>query len=190
MNKIYKVVWSKVKNCYVVVSEIAKNVLSGGVKSAKVGAAPVIKGVALGTLMAVVITGNAWAAGNYQYADYQGQTVSLNGNLNVVGTGNNAYGIDAENSTITLGSNGAVVKFDLTATANGGEAVAVWGNNSTIDIVADKFEIKTSGSETGSLQANGGTQITVVSNEADISGVIWAAGEGSIVNLMQAGNLS
>lgn len=25
MNKIYKVIWSKVKNCYVVVSEIARN---------------------------------------------------------------------------------------------------------------------------------------------------------------------
>lgn len=24
MNKIYKVIWSKVKNCYVVVSELAK----------------------------------------------------------------------------------------------------------------------------------------------------------------------
>ena len=35
MNKIYKVVWSKVKNCYIVVSELAKNVISGSVKSAK-----------------------------------------------------------------------------------------------------------------------------------------------------------
>ena len=34
MNKIFKVVWSKVKNCYVVVSEIAKNVITGAVKSA------------------------------------------------------------------------------------------------------------------------------------------------------------
>ena len=25
MNKIYKVIWSKVKNCYVVVSELAKS---------------------------------------------------------------------------------------------------------------------------------------------------------------------
>lgn len=25
MNKVYKVIWSKAKNCYVVVSELAKN---------------------------------------------------------------------------------------------------------------------------------------------------------------------
>ena len=62
MNKIYKVVWSKVKNCYVVVSEIAKNIITGGVKSAKVGAAPMAKGLALGAAMAFVITGNVWAA--------------------------------------------------------------------------------------------------------------------------------
>ena len=62
MNKIYKVVWSKVKNCYVVVSEIAKNVISGSIKSAKIGSTPVTKGLALGAMMAFVITGNVWAA--------------------------------------------------------------------------------------------------------------------------------
>ena len=61
MNKIYKVVWSKVKNCYVVVSEIAKNIITGGVKSAKIGSAPMAKGLALGAAMAFVITGNALA---------------------------------------------------------------------------------------------------------------------------------
>ena len=61
MNKIFKVVWSKVKNCYVVVSEIAKNIITGGVKSAKVGTSPLVKGAALGAMMAFVITGNVWA---------------------------------------------------------------------------------------------------------------------------------
>ena len=62
MNKIYKVVWSKVKNCYVVVSELAKNIITGGVKSAKVGTTPMAKGLTLGALMAFVITGSAFAA--------------------------------------------------------------------------------------------------------------------------------
>ncbi|WP_405379588.1 ESPR-type extended signal peptide-containing protein [Phascolarctobacterium sp.] len=61
MNKIYKVVWSKVKNCYVVVSEVAKNIITGGVKSAKIGSAPMTKGLALGAAMAFVITGSAMA---------------------------------------------------------------------------------------------------------------------------------
>ena len=63
MNKIYKVVWSKVKNCYVVVSEVAKNIITGGVKSAKIGSAPMTKGLALGAAMAFVITGSAMANG-------------------------------------------------------------------------------------------------------------------------------
>ena len=36
MNKIFKVVWSKVKHCYVVVSEIAKNTISGGARRSRV----------------------------------------------------------------------------------------------------------------------------------------------------------
>ena len=55
MNKIYKVVWSKVKNCYVVVSEIAKNVITGAVKSAKVGSS-VASGLAMGAAMASLMT--------------------------------------------------------------------------------------------------------------------------------------
>ena len=37
MNKIFKVVWSKVRNCYVVVSEIAKNTVSGVGKRNRIG---------------------------------------------------------------------------------------------------------------------------------------------------------
>ena len=80
MNKIYKVVWSKVKNCYVVVSELAKNVITGSVKSAKIGSTPMAKGLALGAVMAFVITGNVWAAdyteriGNNVNESYYGDT--------------------------------------------------------------------------------------------------------------------
>ena len=62
MNKIFKVVWSKVKHCYVVVSEVAKNVITGSIESAKIGGTPMTRGLALGVMMAFIITGNAWAA--------------------------------------------------------------------------------------------------------------------------------
>ncbi len=67
MNKIFKVVWSKVKHCYVVVSEVAKNVINGSVKSAKISGTPMTRGLALGAMMAFVITGNAWADGESKY---------------------------------------------------------------------------------------------------------------------------
>ena len=67
MNKIFKVVWSKVKHCYVVVSEVANNVITGSVKSAKIGCTPMTRGLVLGAMMAFVITGNAWA----EYNNYE-----------------------------------------------------------------------------------------------------------------------
>ena len=70
MNKIFKVVWSKVKHCYVVVSEVAKNVITGSIKSAKIGSTPMTRGLALGAMMAFVITGNAWAETTTEYNDY------------------------------------------------------------------------------------------------------------------------
>ena len=70
MNKIFKVVWSKIKNCYVVVSEVAKNVITGSIKSAKIGSTPMTKGLALGAMMAFVITGNVWAETTTEYNDY------------------------------------------------------------------------------------------------------------------------
>ena len=57
MNKIYRVIWSKTKNCYVVVSEYAKR--SGKCSSSlnkKLLAAFLITGTVLS------VTGNAWAA--------------------------------------------------------------------------------------------------------------------------------
>ena len=63
MNKIFKVVWSKVKHCYVVVSEIAKNTTSGGARRSRVR-----KGALAAAMAAAVLTGSfampnsAWAA--------------------------------------------------------------------------------------------------------------------------------
>ncbi|WP_416177166.1 ESPR domain-containing protein [Dialister sp.] len=63
MNHIYKVVWSKVRNCYMAVSEIAKGHQKGSGRTK--GA---LKTTVLGALAAVMLTtggvaGNVWAAG-------------------------------------------------------------------------------------------------------------------------------
>ena len=50
MNKIFKVVWSKAKQCYVVVSEVAKN--HSGKK--KIVVASVLAALAVGSEMALV----------------------------------------------------------------------------------------------------------------------------------------
>ena len=118
-------------------------------------------------------------------------TINIEGSLVVNANGAYASGIDAYGEAlVNIGSTGSDVNFNITATGEKGDAVAVWGDDgSTINITADEFTVSTSGAETGSLQANGGTVITAVANTADISGVIWAADEGSKVDLTQVGDL-
>ncbi|MBR1661812.1 MAG: YadA-like family protein [Acidaminococcaceae bacterium] len=111
MNKIYKVIWSQTKNCYVVASELTKShTKSNGARTARNVMARVFCGALLGTLLAggvympaaqaAVVTGDSINVG--YYAD--GSSIS---------TGSSAYGSIASgwangaNSTISTGE-GAV----------------------------------------------------------------------------------
>ena len=131
MNKIFKVVWSKTKECYVVVSEVAKN--NGGKKKvlasvlaglAMVGAGavgtPVHANVDLGN-SAVNISPNGTYNGsntvgvNSVVVGYQNKTDNQAGTL-AYGANNTAYG----DSAFAIGNNNK---------ANGGNAYAM-GNTS------------------------------------------------------------
>ena len=132
MNKIYKVVWSKVKNCYVVVSEIAKNVISGSVKSAKIGSTPVTRGLALGAMMAFVITGNVWA-NVVEVGDYSPET-----KLFQYSTDNNSEGYGGAINH----SNGKLTIVGTTFDANyidSGRGAAIYSSTSEVAITDSKF---------------------------------------------------
>ena len=62
MNKIFKVIWSRTKNCYVTASELAK----GHTKSASTGSKARRKLLTSAAALAMVLTfaggGNAWAS--------------------------------------------------------------------------------------------------------------------------------
>ena len=63
MNKIFKVVWSKVKHCYVVVSEIAKNTTSGGARRCRMGKVSLAAAMAAAVLTSsFAMPNSAWAA--------------------------------------------------------------------------------------------------------------------------------
>ena len=129
MNKIFKVVWSKTKECYVVVSEVAKN--NGGKKKAL---ASVLAGLAMvaataGTPVqaggnyggsAVNITPDAYNGSNTTgrnsiVVGYQNTTNSQDGTI-AIGAANTA----TENSAMALGNGN---------TASGGAAVAMGAYN-------------------------------------------------------------
>lgn len=124
MNKFYKVVWSKVKNCYVVVSEISKNVLSG---SGAMGV-NIVKGMTLGTFMALSITGNVLAApGAEEELALSSDSFGVE-----VGRGNTEkfdelnLNVNNKGMTFAIRANydGSIDVNDLYATVNGGEWVA------------------------------------------------------------------
>ena len=101
MNKIYKVIWSRAKNCYVVVSELAKN-HRGGKKSRACVAAGIL-GASL-----LVPMGTNWAAPAVNPAG-EGPGIAI-------GTGSSA----SKTTAVAIGSNGK---------AEGDNALALGTNN-------------------------------------------------------------
>ncbi len=65
MNKIYKVIWSKAKNCYVVVSEIAKRNTKGS--RSRVHNAALIKTI-LASVTGMVLVGSIWTSNSAEAA--------------------------------------------------------------------------------------------------------------------------
>ena len=107
MNKIFKVVWSKTKECYVVVSEVAKN--NGGKKKA----------------LASVLAGLAMVAA----AGTMGTSVQANvdlGNSSVNISPNGTY-----NGSNHVGSNSIVVGYQNTTDNNWGTVAIGAGNTAT-----------------------------------------------------------
>ena len=81
MNKIYKVIWSKTKQAYVVTSEFAK----GATKSKRIGLG-LKKGLAAAVVMSLLTSGSVMAAGGYHYgtsASHSGDDAYSQGNYSL-----------------------------------------------------------------------------------------------------------
>lgn len=109
MNNIFKVIWSKTKNSYVVVSEIAKR---SGKCSSSLNKKLIAAFLAAGTVLSV--TGSAWALGRDSYE--AGEGASAAGNEAI------AVGVNASannDSNITIGYNSSSIS----------ESTIIIGNN-------------------------------------------------------------
>ena len=124
MNKIFKVVWSKTKECYVVVSEVAKN--NGGKKkvlaSVLAGLAMVGAGAMGTSVHANVDLGNSAVniAPNNVPAGYGPNSVSKNSI--VVGYGNNTTTGVQGNGHVAYGFNNTATEETTTALGGGNKA--------------------------------------------------------------------
>ena len=142
MNKIFKVVWSKTKECYVVVSEVAKNnggkkkalasVLAGLAMVAATAGTPVHADVALGG-SAVNITPNGTYNGSNQTST----------NSVVVGYQNNAAGGPANES-------GKII-YGAANTANRESSLAVGNQNKAINKSASAIGVGNTASGEASI---------------------------------------
>ena len=106
MNKIFKVVWSKTKECYVVVSEVAKN--NGGKKKA-------LASVLAGLAMVAATAGTPVQAGG----NYGGSAVNISP--------------DAYNGSNTTGRNSIVVGYQNTTNSQNGTIAIGAANTATED---------------------------------------------------------
>ena len=129
MNKIFKVVWSKTKECYVVVSEVAKN--NGGKKKAL---ASVLAGLAM---VAATAGTPVQAGGNYGGSAVNITPDAYNGS-NTTGRNSVAVGYqnrtNDQNGTIAIGARNTATENSAMAlgngnTASGGAAVAMGAYN-------------------------------------------------------------
>ena len=117
MNKIFKVVWSKTKECYVVVSEVAKN--NGGKKKV------------LASVLAGLAMVGAGAMGTPVHADTNlgnsAVNISPNGTYNGSNTvGKNSVVVGYQNKT---DNNSGTLAYGANNTAYGDSAFAIGNNN-------------------------------------------------------------
>ncbi|WP_329845085.1 ESPR-type extended signal peptide-containing protein [Veillonella atypica] len=139
MNKVFKVVWSKSKECYVVVPEIAKN--NSGKKKvlasvlAGLAVAGVVGGIAPQQAMAGYDTGNShvniWADTNPKS---NGQNYNVGQNSIVVGYQNTTDNVDGHDGKVAIGAKNTSTNNASTAVGNenkatGGAATAVGAGN-------------------------------------------------------------
>ena len=138
MNKIFKVVWSKTKECYVVVSEVAKNnggkkkalstvfaalVAAGAMMPGYVDAANNTSGGGVSTADASIAIGSGW--GNSAYANNNfsiaiGDQTHANGKA-AIALGHQAK-TDGEEASIAIGNETEATAKDSTAVGSGSKS--------------------------------------------------------------------
>ena len=134
MNKIFKVVWSKTKECYVVVSEVAKNnggkkkalasVLAGLAMVAATAGTPVHADVALGGSSVNItpsgtLNGSNTVTQNSVVVGYQNRTTGGSGNGHIIYGANNVANQD---SSMALGNQNTATGPAATAIGVGSQA--------------------------------------------------------------------
>ena len=130
MNKIFKVVWSKTKECYVVVSEVAKN--NGGKKKVLASVLAGLAMVGAGAQVDAASFGSGGGAANGDGSIAIGGGYSANGyggpvadGLFNIAIGHSAKASDTSTTAGGSGTAGGAIAIGRASSATGGAAVAL-----------------------------------------------------------------
>lgn len=167
MNKIYKIVWSKIKNTYVVVSEVAKSHSKSGQVRGRVTLAAAVLGVLMATALPTfgvyaatdihyvsIKSGNQTADSNYDNQGAQAENSIAIGVMNIskgesssaIGTKNKAEGEKSSSFgylNIATGKRSSALGFGNYATAENSAAIGIYNNK--YNVVKRKWEDQTAG---------------------------------------------
>ncbi len=142
MNKIYKVVWNKAKNCYVVASEFAKNHQTGSsrIKAASVAAVMAATMLTIGTGVIYAADKSDDVAVVYQDNDKNKSLHSTN--AGTVGSSSIALGKEA-----TTGMKSVALGDQTKATGESSTAIGVKAEATALDSIAIGGETKATGGD-------------------------------------------
>ena len=176
MNRIYKVIWSKARNCYVVVSEIAKTHSKGGTGVSgvvrKAGSAALLTAAVTAMLLTPLGTASAAAVDISSNSDGSATAVFQNSN-NGIKIGDNTISASGDDS-IAIGTN--------QTDAAGRGSVAI-GSRAKVDAAASRgtavgdsaYATERDSSAYGSGAEASGTESTAIGHDSDASGTSAAA---------------
>ena len=186
MNKIFKIIWSKARNCYVVVSELAKSHDDGHVRRSRSGCcrkAAVLAAFVLTTSLAVVPVWAADSQGNIINND----TSTMTGGNNTTNQSKNSV-IYGSGNAVNDSENAVVVGKDNTAKTNS----VVIGNGAVSD-ASDQIVIgrgKANGSASGSIVIGNSEAIANTSQSVIIGNSTKANGSGQGVIVIGNGAMA
>lgn len=186
MNKIFKIIWSKARNCYVVVSELAKSHDDGHVRRSRSGCcrkAAVLAAFVLTTSLAVVPVWAADSQGNIINND----TSTMTGGNNTTNQSKNSV-IYGSGNAVNDSENAVVVGKDNTAKTNS----VVIGNgahsNAEDQIIIGKGTAN--GSAVGSIVIGNSEAIANTSQSVIIGNSTKANGSGQGVIVIGNGAMA
>ena len=172
MNNIYKVIWSKAKNCYVVASEIAKSHTKSASGSEKIGGGTRRK--LLASLMAVSLLcgGLGVASASLEVVDQSGTA----GTVTIYTKDEVDNALTAKGSATDVAANKTDIETLKTAVGNAGSGL-------TKDVADQKADIATNRANINNLDGKLANLTTTVSGKADEAAVTTALGDKANTDL-------